>query len=104
MAELDFDQAAADAWSDRAQTLQEKTDMALKQVSAGLEMLAAQSKGDLIEEIKLTGAELLDNTAKMIHNMSEIVNAVKNIGARLLSWVTQQTSDNASARARSIDL
>ncbi len=104
MATLDFNKAAADAWQAKAENLNQRTDLCLKAAGDALNTLKAESVGELVDEIGLTGAQLLENAAKMVNNLRGIVDAVKNIGSRLLSWVAEQAGVVSGARSKSTNL
>ena len=104
MANLDFNEAGARAWMARAENLNERTNQAIQAVSACLETLKANSVGDMIDELGVTGAQLLEHGAQMAQSLSGLIDTVQKIIASLASAVLEAVAQVVGGRGRSTNL
>lgn len=85
---------AAEQWKARAQSLNERTDALLKDVSNLLQSVREFSEGTLVDEIYDLGTNLITATTKLMEGMNKIydvVNGLLNFLAQLFTGSSQNT-------------
>ncbi len=103
-ATINIQQNEAKAWQERANALNERTEQLLKMVGACFETLNAESVGDFVDELVVTGVKLLDNGAQMIGAMNGLIDAVNNILSSLAQAVGEAVSNVVSNLVRNTTL
>lgn len=93
MALLDFNQGAADAWVAKAEELNNRCDTYVKAVGACLQEIKSDSVGDMVDDLALAGAQVIDASAQLMSSLSAIVSGVRNIFTRLLQAAAEMVAD-----------
>lgn len=100
MSILDFNEPAARAWMAKAEDLNNRTELCMKSVGAALETLKNNSAGDMIDELGLTGAQVLESTSKLMTAMSGLVSAISNIIGSLIQATAEAAASVVAGRAK----
>lgn len=103
MAILDFNQAQANAWVAKAEDLNERTNNIMKGVNACLQEIQGESVGDMVDELVVTGAQMIEATANMVTALGSIVNAIHGIFAALAQAVVEAVAEVAGSRGKMTD-
>ena len=100
MAIIEFDESAARAWMTKAEDLNNRTELCMRSVAAALETLKTNSVGDMVDEVALTGAQVLEATNGLVTAMSGIVSSISSIIGALAQAVMEGVASAIAGRAK----
>ena len=101
MANLVFNEGGARAWKAKAEDLNRRTEMSLRAVASCLETLQKDSVGEMVDEIGVTGAQIIEHTAQMAQSLSALISTVERIISSLAQAVMETVAQVISGRGKS---
>lgn len=87
MALFDVNESQAREWCRKAEELNERTKTAMNMVGTCLQEIQSESTGEMVDQLVLTGAQVLDATARLTESLSAVKNALEEILSMLANAV-----------------
>lgn len=105
MALLDFKgRAQAEAWKRDLATLNDQTDVALRDVANCIEEIKSESAGDPVDQLVTTAAEMVDAAADVIKGLRTLESAIDKIIAALVQAIGDAVQSVVDKRSQATNL